>query len=73
MPRQGLTAREEELKDAYVRVVEELFRAGEEAVGHIADYVGEYGTDSDDGLVIDTAVTEGLRHIVDNIALFGRV
>jgi len=35
--------------------------------------VGEYGTDSGGGTVIDTAVTEGLRHVVDNIGLFGRV
>jgi hypothetical protein len=73
MPKFELTAREEEIKAAFVRALEDLFEAGEESVGRIADHVGEYGTDSGGGTVIDTAVTEGLRHVVDNIGLFGRV
>jgi hypothetical protein len=36
-----------------------------EAVGRIADYVGEYGTDGDGGTREDAAVVDCLRVIVD--------
>ena len=58
-----LTAREKKLKEAFVRVVEDLFEAGEESVDRIVDHVREYGTDSDHGIMLDLAVQEGLENI----------
>jgi hypothetical protein len=69
MPKFELTPREQELKDAFVNAVEALLQAGEEAVGHIADHVGEHGTDSDDGAVVDGVVVDCLTIVVDNVGL----
>lgn len=72
MPRFELDARQQELKDAFVRAVEDLLAAGEESVGRIADHVGEYGTDSDEA-VADGVVVDCLRVIVDNVGLVGKL
>jgi len=73
MPKFELTPREQELKDAFVRAVEDLLLAGEESVGRIADHVGEYGTDSDHGSVADGVVTDCLTIVVDNVGLMGKL
>jgi len=73
MPKFELTAREEELKVAFIKAVEDLLQAGEESVGRIADHVGEYGTDSDHGSVVDGVVVDCLTVVVDNVGLMGRL
>ena len=73
MPRFELTPREQELKVALIRAIESLLQAGEESVGNIADHVGEYGTDSDHGGVVDGTVEECLRVVVNNVGLMGHL
>jgi hypothetical protein len=73
MPKFELTPREEELKTALVHAIEDLLEAGEESVGNIANNVGEYGTDSGYGQVVDGVVEECLRIAVDNVGLMGRL
>jgi hypothetical protein len=73
MPKFELTAREQELEDALIKAVEDLLLAGPEAVGHVADHVGEYGTDSDYGGVVDGVVVECLTIVVDNVEFMGRL
>jgi hypothetical protein len=71
MAKVGLTRGETLAKDRFVRAVEALMLdLDAEAVGRIADYVGERGTDGDGGAREDGAVVECLRVIVD--AMRGR-
>ena len=52
----------------FVRVVEEMMLDMDaEAVGRIADHVGEHGTDGDGGVREDAAVVECLRVVVDAV------
>lgn len=73
MPKHVLTPEEEELKEAFVRAVEALLLAGEETVERVADHVGEYGTDSDHGSVVDGVVVDCLTVLVDNVGFVGRL
>ena len=59
-----LTVEERKAMRKFVESVERLTELGATSVGLIADYVGEYGVDSD-GELVDTAVVEALRAIVD--------
>ncbi len=63
-----LTGNERRVLRDFVRVVEEMMLDMDaEAVGRIADYVGEHGTDGDGGIREDGAVVECLRVIVDEM------
>lgn len=68
-----LTATERRAKRKFVQAVELLMLdLGAESVGHIADDVGEHGTDGDGGTVEDAVVVDCLRVIVDAMARSGR-
>jgi len=69
MPKFELTEREKELRDGLVRAVEAILLEGEVAAGNIGDHLGEYGTDSDYGAVVDGVVVDCMRVIVDNVGL----
>ena len=73
MQKSELTPREQELKEALVHAVEDLLQAGEESVGRIADHVGEHGTDSDVGQVVDGVVVDCLTVLVDNVGLMEKL
>jgi hypothetical protein len=61
-----LTRKEEAAKLAFVRACETLLLdLDAAAVGRIADYVGENGTDGDGGAVEDGVIVECLNLIVD--------
>lgn len=64
-----LTRKEEAAKLAFIRACETLLLdLDAEAVGRIADYVGEHGTDGDGGVIEDGAIVEALNAIVDAMA-----
>lgn len=61
-----LTSAERRAKVRFVRAVETLMLdLNVELVGHIADDVGEHGTDGDGGTREDATVLECLRVIID--------
>lgn len=72
MPKFELSAREDELKVAFVRAIEDLLASGEESCGRIADHVGEHGANSNEA-VADGVVVDCLRVVVDNVGLVGRL
>ena len=62
-----LSKSESDAMHQLVRAVETLLLdLDAEAVGRIADYVGEHGTDGDGGANEDAVVVECLRVIVDS-------
>jgi hypothetical protein len=64
-----LTAEERKAKDRFVRAVEALMlHMTAEEVGHIADYVSEYGTDGDGGTREDAVILGCLLLIVDEVS-----
>ena len=61
-----LTKQERKAKEQFIRAVETLMLdLDAEAVGRIADHVGEHGTNGDGGMLEDAAGVECLRVIVD--------
>lgn len=68
MPQSGskLTAKERIGMRKFILAVEYLLALDAESVGHIADHVGEHGTDGDGGMGEDSIVVECLRVVVDN-------
>lgn len=61
-----LTKQERKAKEQFIRAVETLMLdLDAEAVGRIADHVGEHGTNGDGGSIEDGSVVECLRVIVD--------
>lgn len=67
MSRRKLSASESDAMHKFVEAVETLLLdLDAEQVGHIADHIGEYGTDGEGGDNEDAVVVECLRVIVDN-------
>ena len=67
MSRSKLSRAEQHARDRFVLAVEALLLDMDaESVGHIADDVGERGTDGDGGAREDAVVLECLRVVVDN-------
>ena len=61
-----LTKQERKAKEQFIRAVETLMLdLDAEAVGRIADHVGEHGTNGDGGSIEDGSVVECVRVIVD--------
>ena len=61
-----LTKQERKAKEQFIRAVETLMLdLDAEAVGRIADHVGEHGTNGDGGSIEEGSVVECLRVIVD--------